>query len=210
MYGVKWQNFKLVFVVQRYLTVPALPLNNPHIVNLVTDLKEREPYNPLYFHSWTMAHFGRLLKKFQMSVAASPSSQRACRWITFRTCELNRPRKSPDQINGRLREHFAMVRSREQNLGVSRDVDHNESSQRALPRTLGARGGPFFWEAGRPFKPTAYRSATGPVGLPCMRATFIRLLRSPHPIQLHRQFARHHHFGHSRMLSTFEPLISAL
>jgi hypothetical protein len=53
-------------------------------------------------------------------------------------------------------------------------------------------------------------SATGPVGLPCMRVAFIRLLCSPHPIQPHRQFARHHHFGHSRMLSTFEPLISAL
>jgi arylsulfatase A-like enzyme len=72
MYGVKWQNFKLVFVVQRYLTDPALPLSNPHIVNLVTDPKEREPYNPLYFHSWTMAHFGRLLKEFQMSVAREP------------------------------------------------------------------------------------------------------------------------------------------
>jgi arylsulfatase len=72
MYGVKWQNFKLVLVVQRYLTDPALPLSNPHIVNLVTDPKEREPYNPVYFHSWTMAHFGRLLKEFQMSVAREP------------------------------------------------------------------------------------------------------------------------------------------
>ena len=50
----------------------ALPLSNPHIVNLVTDPKEREPYNPVYFHSWTMAHFGRLLKEFQMSVAREP------------------------------------------------------------------------------------------------------------------------------------------
>ena len=72
MYGVKWQNFKLVLVVQRYLTDPALSLSNPHIVNLVTDPKEREPYNPRYFHSWTIAHFGRLLKEFQMSVAREP------------------------------------------------------------------------------------------------------------------------------------------
>jgi arylsulfatase len=72
MYGVKWQNFKLVFVEQRYLTDPALPLGSPHIVNLVTDPKEREPFNPVYFHSWTSAHFGRLLKEFQMSVAREP------------------------------------------------------------------------------------------------------------------------------------------
>jgi len=38
------------------------------IINLVTDPKEREPYNPVYLHSWTMAHFGRLLKEFQESV----------------------------------------------------------------------------------------------------------------------------------------------
>jgi hypothetical protein len=57
MYGVKWQNFKLVLVEQKYLTDPALPLSNPHIVNLVTDPKEREPFNPVFLHSWTMAHF---------------------------------------------------------------------------------------------------------------------------------------------------------
>jgi arylsulfatase len=72
MYGVKWQNFKLVLVKERYLTDPALPLNNPHVINLVTDPKEREPFNPVYAHSWTIAHFGRLLKEFQMSVAREP------------------------------------------------------------------------------------------------------------------------------------------
>jgi arylsulfatase len=72
MYGVKWQNFKLVLVEQKYLTDPALPLSNPHIVNLVTDPKEREPFNPVYLHSWTMTHFGRLLKEFEMSVAREP------------------------------------------------------------------------------------------------------------------------------------------
>jgi arylsulfatase A-like enzyme len=72
MYGVKWQNFKLVLVQQKYFTDPALPLSNPHVVNLVTDPKEREPFNAVYLHSWTMAHFGRLLKEFQMSVAREP------------------------------------------------------------------------------------------------------------------------------------------
>jgi hypothetical protein len=61
-----------VLVEQRYLTDPALPLSNPHIVNLVTDPEEGEPYNPVYFHSWTRAHFGRILKEFQMSVTREP------------------------------------------------------------------------------------------------------------------------------------------
>jgi len=72
MYGVKWQNFKMVMVEQKYFTDPALPLGMPHIVNLVTDPKEREPFNPVYLHSWTMAHFGRLMKEFQESVKREP------------------------------------------------------------------------------------------------------------------------------------------
>jgi len=72
MYGVKWRNFKLVLVEQKYFTDPALLLSNPHIVNLITDPKEREPFNAVYLHSWTMAHFGRLLKEFQISVAREP------------------------------------------------------------------------------------------------------------------------------------------
>jgi arylsulfatase len=72
MYGVKWRNFKLSLVQQKYFTDPALPLGFPHIVNLITDPKEREPYNPVYLHSWTMAHFARLIKEFQESVAREP------------------------------------------------------------------------------------------------------------------------------------------
>lgn len=72
LYGVKWQNFKLVLVEQKYLTDPALPLGFPHIVNLVTDPKEREPFNQLYLHTWTLAHFGRLMKEFAISVQREP------------------------------------------------------------------------------------------------------------------------------------------
>lgn len=72
LYGVKWQNFKLVLVEQKYSTDPALPLGSPHIINLMTDPKEREPYNQVYYHTWTMAHFGRLLKQFQLSVQREP------------------------------------------------------------------------------------------------------------------------------------------
>ena len=56
MYGVKWRNFKMVLVEQLYSMDPALPLSSPHIINLLTDPKEREPVNPVYLHSWTVAH----------------------------------------------------------------------------------------------------------------------------------------------------------
>lgn len=72
MYGVKWRNFKLVMVQQKYLTDPALTLGFPHIVNLMTDPKEREPVNQRYIHTWTMAHFARLLKDYRDSVAEEP------------------------------------------------------------------------------------------------------------------------------------------
>ena len=49
-----------------------MPLGNPHVVNLLTDPKEREPFDPANLHSWTMAHFGRLLGEFQKSVAREP------------------------------------------------------------------------------------------------------------------------------------------
>jgi hypothetical protein len=70
--GVKWRNFKFVMVEQKYFTDPALPLGFPHIVKLITDPKEREPYNPVYLHTWTSAHFGRLLAEFKHSVAQEP------------------------------------------------------------------------------------------------------------------------------------------
>jgi len=72
MYGVKWENFKLVLVDQKYSTDPALPLASAHIINLLTDPKEREPFNPVYLHSWTMAHFGRLMREFDESVKREP------------------------------------------------------------------------------------------------------------------------------------------
>ena len=68
MYGVKWRNFKLSMVEQKYFTDPALPLGFPHIINLITDPKEREPFNPVYLHTWTLAHFGRLIAEFEASV----------------------------------------------------------------------------------------------------------------------------------------------
>ena len=73
MYGVKWRNFKLVLVAQKYLTDPASKLSVPHIINLVADPQEREPLNLPYLHSWTAAHFNRILGEFQASVKLEPS-----------------------------------------------------------------------------------------------------------------------------------------
>jgi arylsulfatase len=72
IYGVKWRNFKLVLVAQKYSMDPATRLPSPRIVNLVTDPQERESINLSHLHSWTAAHFNRLLRQFQRSVEHEP------------------------------------------------------------------------------------------------------------------------------------------
>jgi arylsulfatase A-like enzyme len=67
MYGVKWQNFKVVTVLQRTLTEPALELATPHIINLDTDPKEREPFNYPYLHTWVLAHAAKIMADFHAS-----------------------------------------------------------------------------------------------------------------------------------------------
>lgn len=72
LYGVKWRNFKLVLVAQKYLTDPPAKLATPHIINLFTDPQEREPIDLPYLHSWTSAHFNRIIGDFQASVRSEP------------------------------------------------------------------------------------------------------------------------------------------
>jgi arylsulfatase A-like enzyme len=72
LYGVKWRNFKLVMVEQKTLTDPALPLPNPHLINLDTDPKEREPLDYPYLHSWVGAHIAKILLDYQESVKREP------------------------------------------------------------------------------------------------------------------------------------------
>jgi arylsulfatase len=72
LYGVKWQNFKLVMYLQKTLTDPSLKLMTPHIINLTVDPKERKPYDFPYMHSWTGVHFGRILRDYQDSVRREP------------------------------------------------------------------------------------------------------------------------------------------
>ncbi|MCB1496836.1 MAG: arylsulfatase [Bauldia sp.] len=68
MYGVKWQNFKVVTVLQRTLTEPALQLATPHIINLDVDPKERKPFDYPYVHSWVIAHAAGIVADFRKSV----------------------------------------------------------------------------------------------------------------------------------------------
>lgn len=72
IYGVKWHDFKLALVAQKYSTDPPADLSTPRIINLITDPQEREPFDVRYLHSWTAAHFNRLLTQFQQSTAREP------------------------------------------------------------------------------------------------------------------------------------------
>jgi arylsulfatase A-like enzyme len=69
LYGVKWHQFKLVLMKQKTLTDPALPLPNPHLINLDTDPKEREPVDYPYLHTWVGAHVANILRDYQDSVS---------------------------------------------------------------------------------------------------------------------------------------------
>lgn len=72
LYGVKWQNFKLVMYLQKTLSDPALKLATPHLVNLLVDPKERKAFDFPYVHSWATVHFGKILKEFAASVNREP------------------------------------------------------------------------------------------------------------------------------------------
>ena len=72
MHGIKWQNFKVLNIKQRYFFDPAPLLGTPHLINLVIDPKEREPISPQYMHTWVLAHVGKILKEFEASVQKEP------------------------------------------------------------------------------------------------------------------------------------------
>jgi arylsulfatase len=72
LYGVKWHDFKLVLVSQKYLTDAPAKLATPHVINLITDPHEREPFSLPHLHSWTAMHFNRLLGAFRASVESEP------------------------------------------------------------------------------------------------------------------------------------------
>jgi arylsulfatase A-like enzyme len=69
LYGVKWRNFKMVTVLQKTFSDPALSLATPHIINLDVDPKERKPYNFPYIHTWVLEHTLGLVREYGISVA---------------------------------------------------------------------------------------------------------------------------------------------
>lgn len=72
MYGAKWRNFKLVLVAQKYMTDAPAKLATPRLINLTVDPQEREATSLPYGHSWTVAHFNRLIGDYAASVAREP------------------------------------------------------------------------------------------------------------------------------------------
>jgi arylsulfatase len=72
MYGIKWRNFKLMLVAQKYMSDTAAKLPTPRLINLTTDPQEREVVSLPYLHSWTAAHFNRVLAAFESSVHREP------------------------------------------------------------------------------------------------------------------------------------------
>jgi arylsulfatase A-like enzyme len=72
LYGVKWQNFKLVMYLQKTLSDPSLKLATPYLINLTVDPKERKPFDFPYLHSWVMVHIGKILREYGESVKREP------------------------------------------------------------------------------------------------------------------------------------------
>lgn len=72
MYGVKWRNFKLVFVAQRYMQDAASRLPTPRLINLVTDPQEREAVALPYLHTWVAAHANRIISEYRASLRREP------------------------------------------------------------------------------------------------------------------------------------------
>jgi arylsulfatase len=72
LHAVKWRNFKVVYVRQRYYDEEAQTLTTPHVINLITDPKERESYNQQYLHFWVFAHARRLIGAFEATLKREP------------------------------------------------------------------------------------------------------------------------------------------
>jgi arylsulfatase len=72
LHGVKWRNFKVMFVRQRYLDEEVQTLTTPHVINLITDPKERERYNQQHLHYWVLGHARRLVSAFEATVRGEP------------------------------------------------------------------------------------------------------------------------------------------
>jgi len=70
LYGVKWGDWKVSFVNQKYMWDPIEILPTPHLVNLILDPKERE--NVAIHHTWVFAHMGKIMAAFYRSIKKEP------------------------------------------------------------------------------------------------------------------------------------------
>ena len=61
-----------MLVAQKYTTDAAQRLATPHVINLITDPQEREPFPLPRLHSWVARHFNRILGEFHASVQREP------------------------------------------------------------------------------------------------------------------------------------------
>ena len=60
-----------MLVAQKYTTDAAQRLATPHVINLITDPQEREPFPLPRLHSWVARHFNRILGEFHAACSAS-------------------------------------------------------------------------------------------------------------------------------------------
>jgi arylsulfatase len=72
MYGVKWHNFKLVLVAQKYMQDSAEALPTPRLINLNTDPQERERVPLPHLHTWAATHLNRIIAEFEASTRREP------------------------------------------------------------------------------------------------------------------------------------------
>ncbi len=72
MYGVKWKNFKFVYILKRNFADPEQKLATPHIVNLDTDPDEKQAYDYPYIHTWVASHAAEIVADFNKSVKKEP------------------------------------------------------------------------------------------------------------------------------------------
>jgi arylsulfatase A-like enzyme len=72
MYGVKWHNFKLVLVAQRYMQDAAVKLPTPRLINLTIDPQERETASFPHLHTWVATHMTKIITEFETSLHHEP------------------------------------------------------------------------------------------------------------------------------------------
>ena len=72
MYGVKWHNFKLVLVAQKYMQDSADALPTPRLINLNTDPQERERVRCPTRIPGAATHLNRIIAEFEASTRREP------------------------------------------------------------------------------------------------------------------------------------------